>query len=149
MCRKIFGICVFVLLVGCDGGERGVENISQQAEGKALAPTGTEIYIQGGGGIDFGRLPESERLERETDEYKIKRFVYKFNDPSERLYAAIHEVLSEQGYESGKFEKSKKSSSYTYLKDGEKFSFVISESAIEGFSKQSTLVFWVKEKTKT
>lgn len=148
MNRNIFVISLLFVLAACDADKSKTEldQVAQQEKNSSVSRSDTGLYIQGGGGIDFGRKPDNERIEKESVDTRVKRLLYKFPDSAEKLYLAMDKVLTDQGYKGKLNKQSKNSSSYTYAKNGERFNFVITESATEGFSKKSTLVFWVREK---
>ncbi|WP_137885654.1 hypothetical protein [Pseudomonas sp. 2FE] len=115
----IGGFCL-MLLAGCDDaskiqvGEPTDKGPQQNAQRQAES---TALYLPGGAGIDFGRLPVSDKI-LEDKSSKIRIVVYEFKELYDVVDKSVASVLEAKEYARKVNAPGRNQLSASYLKKG-------------------------------
>ena len=118
MWKKIVasGLCL-ILLAGCDDTDVKSTNAVAQGQQSQHKNSETAIYFPGGAGIDFGRMPMSDKT-IEDDLSEIRIIQYEFDEPYDVVDKSVASIFLPENYLRKENPLGGLKLSVTYIKEG-------------------------------
>jgi hypothetical protein len=114
--KTICGVAFVLFLSGCDDKSE-IKEVVSQGQQATHDVSKTALYLPGGAGVDFGRMPIRDEV-IEDEHSKIRIAAYTFNESYEEIDNSFASVVEVDGYVRTVHAPGKDKLSVSYRKQG-------------------------------